>query len=171
MTENNAEFSFALGMPSSTDSRDPGRVTFEVSDRATGLRVLNVEFTADEFLKLLRGMYTTKACWFSPRTWRDRIGMKAVRTTLSVPKEYTPSHVRRDGEKTWTDDTTKADGWAWGVMIGANNAHEKWDEYRLSHTNEGWVCHFVRYEDRGEYVKPSEPTQDSERPTENGVEV
>jgi hypothetical protein len=171
MTETNAEFSFALGMPSSTDSREPGRVTFEVSDRASGLRVLDVEFTADEFLKLLRGMYTTKACWFSPKGVRGRIGMRAVRTTLPVPKEYTLERVRLDGEKMWRDDTAKADGWALGVRLGANATHERWDEHRISNTNEGWVAHFVRYEDKDEPVEPQQASQDSESTAKGGVEV
>lgn len=166
--EANSKFEFVLSYPHSTHGDETAVIT--IRDFLSGLNVLEVELSPLEFMRFIHSHSTTKECWFHPSDTRNRIGKRYVWLDEKAPKEYNPKYLGYDENgnqkyddrllmmwakgrigKVPKDKQITNDGWnAWshGDIVRKNISENfVWENFRLSHHNDGWHVLLQRWED------------------------
>lgn len=83
----NAELRTQISVQSSLDSRDDPVVNLRVEDVKSGMPLVDMEFTAGQWLRMVNGLSITKPGFLTPHL--ERLGRKMVHRQIDVPREVT----------------------------------------------------------------------------------
>lgn len=110
--------SVRIGFPSTTDSRDPRRATLEVRDETSGVHVLEISLTAEQFTALLGGSTAHVNAGITTRL--DRVGKRMEHDSTSWPDGYATKEPEAQAR---AEQWQQANGWE---SLSLSQAHGTW---------------------------------------------
>jgi len=131
---NNARMNITLTYPTamSVEDEDSVPVELEITDQASGMRILDIRLTPLQFRLLMSSHNQTVDGWLSPPEVRDRLGRKSVNETRSVPEGI---------QKRWeSKESAELREWAESERLLG-----RWETVEYSHQNNGWFIILRRW--------------------------
>lgn len=134
--DSNLQVDVEMVIQKGMDSRVEPELNLQITDRKSGMPIVQVKLTAGEVLAALSGSYLGDVPgWFTPVP--ERIGKKMVHRSIVVPREVT------DGipySRTSANDERERAVRAWGAERAADD-----ETVEPRNSNSGWTVIFRRY--------------------------
>lgn len=124
----------------------PRRVTLRIGDGESGVGIVNVEFTSEEWVGVLSSSHTTVSAWILPEASRWKIGKKDVNEVVPMPDEV-GENMRGLDYKISTYNPDNLGRLPNSVVEWVNGYRFDYHEWYLTRHNYGWALHLRRYDE------------------------